>query len=148
MRNYLFIGLMALLVNVFTVTPSIAGDDLRVTEVWSRATPPSVKVGAAYFTVENLNNRPDTLLAVASPVAERVEMHTHVMMDGMMMMHQLDSVEVPTQGNLEFKPGGNHVMLIGLERPLVAGERFPMTLRFKHAGDVELIVEVRGLGSE
>jgi hypothetical protein len=39
-------------------------------------------------------------------------------------------------------------MLIGLERPLVAGERFPMTLRFKHAGDVELIVEVRGLGSE
>jgi copper(I)-binding protein len=70
------------------------------------------------------------------------------MTDGMMMMRQLDSVEVPAGGNLEFKPGGNHVMLIGLERPLVACERFPLTLRFKDAGDVELIVEVRGLGSE
>jgi periplasmic copper chaperone A len=148
MRNYLFIGLIALLVNVFAVTPSIAGDVLRVTEVWSRATPPLAEVGAAYFIVENPNNSPDTLIEVASPVAERVEMHTHVMTDGMMMMRQLDSVEVPAGGNLEFKPGGNHVMLIGLERPLVAGERFPLTLRFKEAGDVELIVEVRGLGSE
>jgi hypothetical protein len=148
MRNYLFIGLIALLVNVFAITPSIAGDGLRVTEVWSRATPPLAEVGAAYFTVENHNNSPDTLLTVASPVAERVEMHTHVMTDGMMMMHQLDSVEVPAGGKLEFKPGGNHVMLIGLERSLVAGERFPLTLRFKDAGDVELIVEVRGLGSE
>ena len=73
-------------------------------------------------------------------------MHTHTMKDGMMMMHQLDSIEVPAGGTLEFKPGGNHIMLIGLKHPLLEGEHFPLTLTFKHAGNVELNVEVHGLG--
>jgi hypothetical protein len=73
-------------------------------------------------------------------------MHTHSMQNGIMMMRQLEAVEIPAGGSVEFKPGGNHIMLIGLERPLVAGDRFPLTLKFEHGGMVETIVEVHGLG--
>ncbi|MCP4875999.1 MAG: copper chaperone PCu(A)C [Gammaproteobacteria bacterium] len=146
MRHSIFISLMSVFLTLFALTAASAGGNLQVTDVWSRATPPTAKVGAAYFKVENSNSATDMLVGVASPIAERVEMHTHMMMDGMMMMHQLESVEVPANGTLEFKPGGNHIMLIGLEHTLLEGERFPLTLKFKNAGNVELIVTVRGLG--
>jgi copper(I)-binding protein len=68
-------------------------------------------------------------------------------MDGMMMMPQLEAVEVPAKGILEFQPGGNHIILIGLEHTLLAGESFSLTLKFMNAGNVELIVTVRGLAS-
>jgi hypothetical protein len=146
MRQYVFFVGLGFLFFGFAPVSANAADSLIVSEVWARATPPSAEVGAAYFTLENLAGTPDTLIAVASPVASRTEMHTHSMQDGMMMMMQLESVEVPAGGVVEFKPGGNHIMFIGLERPLVEGERFPMTLQFEHAGLVELIVEVRGIG--
>ena len=146
MRQSIFINLMTVFLALFAITSASAGGSLQVTDVWSRATPPTTEVGAAYFKVENGNSAADKLIGVASPIAERVEMHTHMMMDGMMMMHQLAAVEVPANGILEFKPGGNHIMLIGLEHTLLEGERFPLTLKFMNAGNVELIVTVRGLG--
>jgi copper(I)-binding protein len=146
MRHPIFISLMTVFLTLFTLTSAFAGGNLQVTDVWSRATPPTAEVGAAYFKAVNSNSTSDTLIGVASPIAERVEMHTHMMMEGMMMMHQLESVEVPAGETLEFKPGGNHIMLIGLEHTLLEGERFPLTLTFKNAGNVELIAIVRGLG--
>jgi copper(I)-binding protein len=146
MRQSIYISLITVFLALFALTSASAGDNLQVTDVWSRATPPMTEVGAAYFKVENGNSNADKLIGVASPIAERVEMHTHMMMDGMMMMHQLAAVEVPANGILEFKPGGNHIMLIGLEHSLLEGERFPLTLKFMNAGNVELIVTVRGLG--
>lgn len=146
MRQSVYFALLGFLSFGFTPASSIAADSLIVSEVWARATPPSAEVGAAYFTLENLAGTADMLISVASPVSSRTEMHTHSMQDGMMMMMQLESVEIPAGGVVEFKPGGNHIMFIGLERPLVEGERFPLTLKFERAGLVELIVEVRGLG--
>ncbi len=146
MRHSILISLMTVFLTLFALTAASAGGNLQVMDVWSRATPPTAKVGAAYFRVENSSSSADMLIGVASPIAERIEMHTHIMKDGMMMMMQLESVEVPADGTLEFKPGGNHVMLVGLEHSLLEGERFPLTLKFKDAGSLELIVTVRGLG--
>ena len=146
MRQFNFFSQTFVLLILLASASALANDTLQITNVWSRATPPLVEVGAAYFTAENRASTADTLIGVSSPVAERAEMHTHTMKDGMMMMHQLDSIEVPAGGTLEFKPGGNHIMLIGLKHPLLEGEHFPLTLTFKHAGNVELNVEVHGLG--
>jgi copper(I)-binding protein len=148
MRQFNFFSQIFVLLILLASASAFANDTLQISGVWSRATPPLVGVGAVYFTAENRGSTTDTLIGVSSPVAERAEMHTHThtMKDGMMMMHQLDSIEVPAGGTLEFKPGGNHIMLIGLKHPLLEGERFPLTLKFKHAGNVELNVEVHGLG--
>lgn len=123
MRQFNFFSQTFVLLILLASASAFANDTLQITDVWSRTTPPLVEVGAAYFTAENRGSTADTLIGVSSPVAERAEMHTHTMKDGM-MMHQLDSVDVPAGGTLKFKPGGNHIMLIGLKHSLVEGERF------------------------
>jgi copper(I)-binding protein len=145
MRLHLIAGLTTILLTLSTTSSVIAGD-IQVTGVWSRATPPLAEVGAGYFKAENRGSTTDTLIGASSPVAQRAEFHHHIMKDGMMMMRQLESIEVPAAGVIEFKPGGKHIMLIDLEHRLLEGEPFPLTLEFKNAGKIELIVEVHGLG--
>lgn len=115
--------------------------DLVVEDPWARELPPVSETGAAWFRVVN-HGGADRIVSVQSPVAERAELHTHEMEDGIAKMRYLPSVEVPTQSDIAFEPGTRHVMLIGLEEPLVAGESFPLTLQFENAGAIEVRVQV------
>ena len=117
--------------------------ELSIHGPWSRELPPVAPNGAAYFRVDNGAGAPARIVSVHSPIADRVEIHTHDMEGGVMKMRHVRSVEVPAQGSVAFEPGGLHVMLIGLKQPLVAGERFPLTIEFRDAGRVEVEVEVR-----
>ena len=74
-------------------------------------------------------------------------MHTSVMQGDLMKMEKLESVEVTAHAPLVFEPGGHHVMLMGLDKPLVEGESFPLTLVFDKAGPVEVMVTIEGLGA-
>ncbi|HAQ85390.1 MAG TPA: copper chaperone PCu(A)C [Pseudomonas sp.] len=115
----------------------------EATHVWSRAMPPSAPTGAVYFTLQNPGDAPDRLLGVHTPRAKKAELHTHVHEGDMMRMKQIDSIEVPAGGQVEFKPGSSHVMLFELSAPLAAGERFPLTLEFEHAGEVTVEVSIQ-----
>jgi hypothetical protein len=117
-----------------------ADGQLQVSETWAR---PGLSGGnsAAYFVVENRTASDDTLLSASSDVAGAVELHMTSMQDGnMQMMHQQE-VPVPT-GKTEFKPGGLHVMLIGLNQDLNPGDMFSLTLDFVTAGVIPLEVTV------
>jgi copper(I)-binding protein len=114
------------------------GAPLEATQVWSRAMPPTAPTG----------DSPDRLLGVHTPRAKKAELHTHVHEGEMMRMKQIDSIEVPAGGQVEFKPGSNHVMLFELSAPLVAGERFPLTLEFEHAGEVTVDVSIQDQAPE
>jgi periplasmic copper chaperone A len=70
------------------------------------------------------------------------EMHLSSMKDGVMSMRSLNSVEIGSGAPLSFEPNGRHVMLMGLKRPLKAGEEFPLVLTFANAGPVEVRVRV------
>ncbi len=107
-----------------------------VTQVWSRAMPPSAPTGAVYFSLNNPGDTPDRLIGVQTPRAAKAELHTHVHKGEVMRMERIDSVEVPAGGEVTFKPGGSHVMLIELSEPLVAGKHFPLTLIFENAGEI------------
>lgn len=113
-----------------------------VSDVWSRAMPPTAPTGAVYFTLHNPGGEDDRLVGASTPRAERTELHTHVQRGELMSMQQIESVEVPANGTLHFAPGGHHVMLFKLTQPLKAGETFPLTLRFEKAGDVTLEVNI------
>jgi copper(I)-binding protein len=119
---------------------------LNIVQPWSRATAPGVSVGVAYFEIVN-GGAADTLTGIESPVAAHVEMHSMTTVDGVMQMRQLSFVGVPAKGRLQFQPGGLHVMLIDLKQPLKEGDRFPLTLVFRHAGRVRVDVIVQGLGT-
>ena len=83
---------------------------------WSFELPPVAPNGAAYFRVENRGQTSDRLVSAHSPIADHAEIHAHEMDGGMMKMHRAHSVEVPAQGEVTFKPGGLHVMLLGLKK--------------------------------
>ncbi len=119
--------------------------DLVIESPWSREMPPVAETGAVWFLVEN-RGAADRIVSADSPIAAETELHAHEVEDGVVKMRRLASVEVPAGSETAFAPGGRHVMLIGLEEPLVAGESFAMTVRFERAGAVEVRVRVRTSG--
>jgi copper(I)-binding protein len=93
--------------------------------------------------IHNYSDRDDRLIAAASDVAKRVELHTHIEEDGFMKMTKIeDGMIIPAGGMLALKRGGDHVMFMGLTRSLEHGDIFELTLIFEHAGDVILTVPV------
>ncbi len=142
------------------VTAASAGTTLTVNAAWSR---PATDTGAAYFTIVNGGASADRLLEVRSPVAAHVEIHETVQgssgnaqgmqgmagmsgmsaMQGMVTMKRVNAVAVPAGGQVRFKPGSYHVMLIGLKHPLKAGDVVPLQLRFEKAGKIDVNAPVR-----
>jgi hypothetical protein len=123
-----------------------AHDHLTVEDVRARAVPPTAKTSAAYMIIENPGPEDDRLLAARAKVAARVELHTHVVEDGVAKMRELeDGIAVPAGASVALAPGGLHVMLMGLSRPLAVDDRFPLTLVFERAGEMTVEVEVRDL---
>jgi periplasmic copper chaperone A len=98
---------------------------------------------AAYMLIRNNGKEPDRLLKVDTPAAQSAEIHESKETDGVMSMRPLESVEVPAGGSVEFKPGGLHVMLVGLTRDLKAGEKVNLVLSFEKAGEVQVEADVR-----
>lgn len=121
---------------------------LGIEQPWSRALPPTAKTGAVFVGIYN-QGEDDRLVAADTPIAEKAELHTHRMQEGLMQMIQVKGIEIPGHGGrLELKPGSYHIMLIGLKQPLREGDRFPLQLTFEKSGTVELDVEVRSLDAD
>lgn len=119
-----------------------AADGLRITDAWARATPPTIENGAAYLVIRNSGRRDDVLVGARTPRAPGAELHRSTS-GGMASMQHTPRVRVPAGGRVAFEPGGRHVMLTGLQTPLTAGERFPLTLVFERAGELEVMVPVQ-----
>ena len=110
--------------------------DLKLEQPWTRATPPNAP-GGAYLTITNTGAAADYLVSVSSPLAGKAEIHEMKMDDGVMSMRPLkDGLAIPPGETTLLKPGGFHIMLMKLERPIKKGEAVPITLRFERAGEV------------
>lgn len=117
---------------------------IAVSDAWARGTTASAKAGGAFLTIANTGAAPDRLLSAVAEVAERAEIHATVESEGVMRMREVDGgVPLPPGQAVEFRPGGYHVMLMGLKRPLIPGEPFPLTLTFEKAGSVQVEIEIK-----
>ena len=130
------------LISIVAVVSSLAQADVVVTNAWSRATPPSTTVGVVYADL--LAKQSDELLAVESALAERAELHESSNASGTMKMRQLHSVPLPASVRVGLRPGGTHVMLIGLRKALVAGETVSLVLRFRTSSPVMVQAKILG----
>ncbi len=126
--------------------PAFAGD-VTVENAWARASAGMTKAGAAFMTVKNAGATADRLVAAKASIAKKVELHTHKMVEGVMMMRRIDGVDVPAGGMAMLKPGGHHVMFMGLHAPLKEGQTFPLTLVFKNAGEITSQVMINSVGA-
>lgn len=121
---------------------------LSIQHPWSRETSAGQSVGGGFMVVTNASAKPDRLVSATTPVAKEVQLHTMSMEGGIMRMRQVSGgITVPAKGKLEMKPGGYHLMFMGLNRPLKKGERFPVTLRFERAGSLKVQFAVQAVGS-
>ena len=122
--------------------------DLHIDHPWARATPHGAKVAGGFVTVANKGAVDDRLVSATAEIAEHAEIHEMAMKDGVMTMRPLaDGVVVPAGGEVALKPGGYHLMFIGLKRMLKQGESFAGTLTFEKAGTVEVSFTVAPIGA-
>lgn len=104
---------------------------------------PAPANGAVYATIRNEGPSDDALVSVTSSVAEKVELHEVRNEAGVMAMRPIDKLAVPAGGVVEMKPGGYHIMLLGLKRELNPGDSVPVTLTFQKAAPVSVTATVR-----
>ncbi|MBI5650317.1 MAG: copper chaperone PCu(A)C [Chloroflexi bacterium] len=125
------------------VLSACAPGKFTVSDPWAR--PAQARgTGAAYLIIENPVAQSDALLSATSDVAQVIELHKTVMMQGdVMQMIQMERIVIPANSKTEFKPGGSHVMLINLKCDLKSGDTFTLTLRFQNAGEFNLAVKVQ-----
>ncbi len=120
---------------------------VEVVEPWVRATPPGAKVSAGFVTLQ-ADSGADRLLSASSPRAGRVEIHESRLDGEIMRMRALpDGVNVPADGEMTLAPGGIHLMLLDLPKPLQTGEQISLTLQFENAGEISVQAEVRHPGA-
>jgi copper(I)-binding protein len=119
----------------------------KVEEAWVRMPATSGQPGAAYFRLEG-NIEGTRLTGITSPLIRRVELHETVEKNGVTRMEKRRDVEFPYRGALEFKPGGRHAMLFGLNKSVKPGGTVPLTFSFNTAAPVTVDAEVRDASGE
>ncbi len=119
---------------------------MTVDKPWTRVAQQG-GVGGVFLTLRNTGTQPDKLVSANSPVCRSTELHTTIKEGEVMRMRQVQSVDVPAGGSTELRPGGLHVMLMGLSQPLVQGTKIPLTLTFERAGTVTVDVTVEAAGA-
>ena len=117
---------------------------IQVTDAWARPSVGQSTITAAYMTIANDGATDDVLKGVRSPKVKVVEVHqTTATPDGVMQMRKVeDGLPIPAGGSLTLQPGGAHLMLIGVEEPLQAGDQVMLTLEFAKAAPLEIAVPV------
>ncbi|MCB1736412.1 MAG: copper chaperone PCu(A)C [Gammaproteobacteria bacterium] len=120
-------------------------DRIVVLEPYARAMPPMQPTSAMFLSLKNTDGVDHALVAATSDVARSVELHTHIMEDGVARMRQVEKIDLPASATASLAPGGFHVMLIGLHGPLVEGRTMAATLHFEDGSTKAIEVPIRGL---
>ena len=120
---------------------------IHISQPWARATPKGATAGAGYMTITNKGATPDKIICISDDASTQCQIHTMTMEGGVMKMRPVEGgLEIKPGESVTLKPGGDHVMLLGLNGPLREGQSFPLTLTFEKAGtrDVTVVVEKPG----
>lgn len=120
--------------------PVSAGE---VSDPYLRATAPGVPNSAGFMVISNPSDQDLALVRAESDLAKKVELHNHINDNGVMRMRQVEKIMVPANGQVALKPGGFHVMLLGLHKQLKPGEKESLTLHFSDGSSQTLSLPVK-----
>ena len=135
----------ALLLLVVGCGQEHTGDPIVVRDAWIREPPPR-SPAAGYLVIENRGGEPVELVAVATEAAEQTEIHIMEYKDDRMTMRQVAGLQVPAGEEVALKPGGAHLMLMELRRPLQDGDEVELVLRFGDGTERRTQMPVRKKG--
>jgi copper(I)-binding protein len=135
MQRVLLLALMGMAL----AAPALA-DTVKIENAWVRATAPGQKVAGGFL---DLTADADMkLVGGSSPASDTLELHMMRMDDGVMVMRQIKEIELPKGKTVSLKPGGLHIMFIGLKQQIKEGEMVPVTLTVKNAAGKEQQIQV------
>ena len=147
MKSILLAAAFALVVSLASAHEYKAGS-IEIKHPWARATPKGATVAGGYMRIINTGTAPDRLVGGSTVAAGKFEIHESAMDGGVMKMRPLpNGVEIKPGETVEFKPGSNHLMFVGLKAPIEKGKRVRGTLQFEKAGTVEIEYAVEAIGS-
>lgn len=137
----------------FVSLAATAGDytagDLSISHAWTRATPPKAKTGGGFVEIVNSGAEADRLVKASSDVAGKVELHEMAVTDGVMKMRELEGgIDIPAGETVTLKPGGLHIMFMGLNQSFEEGATVPVVLTFEKAGDVAVELAIAKMGAK
>ncbi|MCD1636737.1 copper chaperone PCu(A)C [Martelella mediterranea] len=137
----------ALMLAAGSGAPAVAGSkDVVVEGAWSRASIGTNRPGAAYMTVRNAGDEAVTLTGIETDLAMRPEVHrTSTSDQGVSSMAPAGDIRIAPGETVALEPGGLHAMLMMLQRPMIEGEAFELTLSFSDGGEVSVEVPVLGM---
>lgn len=115
-------------------------NSIEIKNQWARASNDGQDVSAAYMTI--VSNEDTSLIAIDSDVADVIEIHSMSMENGVMKMRMLDTLDLIAGKPTELSPGGFHLMLFDLKKPLTAGKEAHFTLHFKNKAGQEKTISV------
>ena len=117
-------------------SPSGGAPELRLSDAWARETVEGQRSTAAYLTITNHGSADDRLVDIASPAPLRTTLHGSENSGGIVRMRPLEGgLEIPAGETAVLEPGGDHIMIENLQRPLTPGQRLTLSLRFQRSGE-------------
>ena len=141
----LFLSLLTLLFAIFSVACTTDKVDQQfgivISDAKLRPPLPGRSMAAGYFEINN-NGKTDRLIAVSSPLTDKVEIHTHLNEDGIMKMRRVEGIDLPP-GETIFEIGGHHIMFFGVSMPSDAKD-VALTLNFEKSEPITIIADVIG----
>ncbi len=146
-RRLALAAVLALLASPATAHDYKVGT-LEIGHPWTRATPATAQAGGGFLTIVNKGTTPDRLIAARSTASDKVEIHEMKMDGNVMRMRELEKgLEIPAGATVTLKPGGYHVMFMGLKAPFAKDAKVPLTLVFEKAGSLDIVLDVEALGA-
>ncbi len=118
-------------------------DSINIKNAYVREVPPGMPTSASFLTLQNSSDAEISLTKVTGSIAKNIELHEHTHKNGMMEMRQVDKINIPANSSVELKPGGYHIMLIGLTKKIKSGDKVKLTLEFSNETKKEITVEVK-----
>jgi len=121
---------------------------LQIGHPWARATAPTAPSAGGFLTITNTGTTADKLITVKTPTADMAQIHEMKMDGNVMRMRELEKgIEIPPGATVELKPGGFHIMFMGLKAPFAKDAKVPLTLVFEKAGSVDVELQVAAMGA-
>ena len=141
MKNSLRLSIVILF--CFLISEPAFSFSLMIEGAFARASSGHGKNSAAYLSIHNHSPNDDYLIEAKTNVAAMTSIHNHINDKGIMKMRAVQQIAIPANDTIKLQPGGFHIMLMGLKKPLLEGDKFDLTLVFKKAGNVLCTVQVK-----
>jgi hypothetical protein len=136
--------LWAIILLVLLPTASFESPKIEIKETWVREVPPISSVTAVYMVIENKGNEDDRLIEINTDAANSAELHATLIDEkDIVRMERFKYIDIPSNKSIELKPGGPHIMLIGLKKPLKEGVKIELNLKFEKSGIIKVQAQVK-----